>query len=82
MMKRTHALVTVLIAVLFGCGVSSFAQQTGFSGVVTDLTGSVIPGAKIEAKQVGGTSFFATTNGHGEYVIPRAACHGRPLTAC
>jgi hypothetical protein len=81
MMKRTHALVTVLIAVLFGCGVSSFAQQTGFSGVVTDLTGSVIPGAKIEAKQVGGTSFFATTNGHGEYVIPSVTAAEYSVTA-
>ncbi|SFR99811.1 Carboxypeptidase regulatory-like domain-containing protein [Granulicella pectinivorans] len=49
---------------------SLLAQQTGLSGVVTDSQGAVIVGAKVEVKQVDGSSFFATTNGQGSYVLP------------
>ena len=48
----------------------AFGQQTGISGVVTDSQGSVIVGAKVVAKQTGGSSFDATTNGQGVYTIP------------
>ena len=81
MMKRTLMVLTLSIAVLFGCGVSAFAQQTGFSGVVTDSTGGAIPGAKVEAKQTGGTSFFATANGKGVYVIPSVTAAEYTITA-
>ena len=50
--------------------VPAFAQQTGLSGVVTDIQGSVIQGAKVEATQTGGSSFLATTNAQGAYVLP------------
>lgn len=48
----------------------SQAQQTGLSGVVTDTQGGVMPGARVEVKKVDGSSFFATTNGQGVYVLP------------
>jgi hypothetical protein len=46
------------------------AQQTGFSGVITDSQGATISGAKVEAKQTGGVSFSSTTNARGVYIIP------------
>jgi hypothetical protein len=46
------------------------AQQTGLSGVVTDTQGGVIQGARVEVKKVDGSSFFATTNVQGVYLLP------------
>lgn len=38
--------------------------------MVSDAQGSVITAAKVEAKQVDGSSFNATTNAQGAYVLP------------
>jgi hypothetical protein len=46
------------------------AQQTGLSGVITDAQGGVIQGAKVEVKELDGSSFFATTNAQGTYIVP------------
>jgi outer membrane receptor protein involved in Fe transport len=46
------------------------AQQTGLSGVVTDVQGGVIQGAKVEVKQTGGASFHTITNAQGVYIVP------------
>ena len=63
-------LLRALLVVLLLSLASMNAQQTGLSGVVTDIQGGVIQGAKVEAKQIGGSSFFATTNSQGAYVVP------------
>jgi hypothetical protein len=67
LMKSSLRLVLTLFLLSFA---SAFAQQTGLSGVVSDVQGGVIQGAKVEAKQLDGSSFFATTNAQGTYVMP------------
>jgi len=71
----------LLIAGFVSCCVPAFAQQTGFSGVVTDSQGGAIPGAKVEVKQAGGASFFATTNSNGVYVVPSVSAAEYTITA-
>jgi hypothetical protein len=46
------------------------AQQTGISGKVTDPSGAVIAGARVEVRQAGGATFTATTNSDGIYIVP------------
>ncbi len=65
-MKMLCRVVFVLL-LLVGCGV---AQQTGFSGKVTDASGAVIPSASIDAKQVGAAAFHTRTNGEGTWILP------------
>jgi hypothetical protein len=64
------SIVVLLISGFLFFGVSAYGQQTGLSGVVTDVQGGAIAGAKVEVKQTGGSTYFATTNGQGAYVIP------------
>jgi len=59
-----------ILVVLFVSVAASQAQQTGMSGVVSDVQGGVIQGAKVEVKKVDGSSFSATTNAQGVYLIP------------
>jgi hypothetical protein len=63
-----------IAAFLIGCflffGVPAFGQQTGLSGVVIDVQGGAISGAKVEVKQTGGSTYYATTNAQGAYVVP------------
>jgi len=65
---KTFLRIVLAFSLLFA--VRADAQQTGVSGVVTDTQGGVIQGAKVEAKQIGGESFFATTNAQGSFVVP------------
>ena len=67
----------LLIAGFISHSIPAFAQQTGLSGVVKDVQGGAIPGAKVEVKEAGGASFHATTNSQGSYVIPNVE---RPIT--
>ena len=69
----------VLLSLL--CVGAMRAQQTGFSGVITDTQGATISGARVEAKQSGGSSFFATTNGTGAYVIQITTAAEYTITA-
>jgi hypothetical protein len=70
------------VVLVFLLGVCSMqAQQTGFSGVITDAQGATISGARVEAKQSGGSSFFATTNSTGAYVIPITTAAEYTVTA-
>ena len=68
--KSIYVLCLLLTAFLVFFGLT-WAQQTGFSGVVTDSQGRAIPNAKVEVKRTGGYSFFATTNDRGRYVVPK-----------
>jgi hypothetical protein len=67
---RSASILVLLVVGLGFWSLPALGQQTGLSGVVSDAQGGVIPGAKIEAKQSGGSSFFATTNSRGSFVIP------------
>jgi hypothetical protein len=70
-MKTVHRLLpALLLSVLFLTSFVAYGQQTGLSGVVTDVQGAVIAGAKVEVKEMDGSSFYATTNAQGAYVIP------------
>ena len=71
-MKMIFRLLSPLLLLLAFAATTrtSQAQQTGISGVVTDTQGGVMPGAKVEVKKVDGSSFFATTNAQGVYVVP------------
>ena len=63
------------------CCLPALAQQTGFSGVITDAQGGVIRGAKVEVKKTGGSSFFATTNSQGAYIVPSVTAAEYTVTA-
>ena len=69
----------VLVVVLSVCAAQ--AQQTGVSGVVADTQGGVVQGAKVEVKKVDGSSFFATTNAQGLYVVPNLTAAEYTVTA-
>jgi hypothetical protein len=71
----------LLIAGFISHSIPAFAQQTGLSGVVKDVQGGAIPGAKVEVKEAGGASFHATTNSQGSYVIPNVGAADYTITA-
>jgi hypothetical protein len=77
---RLFSLLFVLVG-LFGLALPAVAQQTGFSGVITDSQGGAIPGAKVVAKQTGGSSYEAVTNSRGVYVIPTNTAAEYTITA-
>lgn len=69
-MKNRVCLLSVVI--LFSC-VSLLSQRisASISGVVTDPSGAVVPGAQVTAIQVStGIHTTAPTNGNGFYVVP------------
>jgi hypothetical protein len=70
-----------LVAGIACLSLPAIAQQTGLSGVVTDSQGGAISGAKVEAKQTGGSTFASTTNAHGVYVIPTPVAAEYTVTA-
>jgi hypothetical protein len=78
---RLTSLLCLLIAGIVLFCQPAFAQQTGFSGTITDVQGGAIVGAKVEVKQTGGATFLATTNAQGEYVIPKVTAAEYTLTA-
>ena len=78
---RSLSILVCLVAVfLFVCS-PAWGQQTGLSGVVTDSQGGVIKGAKVEVKKTGGSSYFATTNAQGVYVVPSVTAAEYTITA-
>ena len=57
------------------------AQQTGITGTVQDPSGAVVVGARVEAKQLSGATFSATTNASGKYVLPALVAADYTVTA-
>jgi len=78
-MSYRNLSASFLAAILFTCA-SASAQQTGLSGVVTDVQGGLIQGAKVAAKETDGATFDATTNAQGVYVIPGIAAAEYTIT--
>jgi Carboxypeptidase regulatory-like domain/TonB dependent receptor-like, beta-barrel/TonB-dependent Receptor Plug Domain len=70
--KTTATTIEILAAVLLALPAVARAQATGtLSGVVTDPTGAVLPGATVEAKNQGtGQLRTATTSTAGFYTVP------------
>ncbi|HTW32482.1 MAG TPA: carboxypeptidase-like regulatory domain-containing protein, partial [Candidatus Sulfotelmatobacter sp.] len=77
-MKFSWKLSLLLLLPL--CVVAAHSQQTGITGVVTDPQGAVVQGAKVEAKQAGAASFFATTNNTGVFLIPNLSAAQYTIT--
>jgi hypothetical protein len=71
--KMTKA--AAVVALLLALPAVARAQATGtISGLVTDPTGGVLPGAAVEAKNEGtGQLRYATTSAEGFYTIPLLA---------
>ena len=80
-MKLAHRTLfcSLLATILLSCS-PAFAQQTGISGVVTDVQGGLISGASVAAKETDGSAFTATTNAQGAYVIPGIAAAEYTIT--
>ena len=79
---KPHLLFSLLLLVgILSLSPDAYGQQTGISGVVTDVQGGVLPGVRVEVKQAGGSSFFSTTNDHGFYVLPNLTAAQYTVTA-
>ena len=72
---------TLRFAFLPFCVISAYGQVTGITGVVSDPQGAVIQGAKVEVKQAGAASYFATTNAQGVYMVPNLPAAEYTVTA-
>jgi hypothetical protein len=73
-----------VVCLVFVCVPSRvFAQGNGsISGIVTDATGAVVPGAEVTATQAGtGLALKTTTSGGGTYVFPILAPSVYNITA-
>jgi len=78
---RSTSILGLLIAgLVFFCHPAR-GQETGLSGVVSDVQGGIIPGAKVEVKKTDGSSFHAVTNAQGVYVIPTLVAAEYTITA-
>ncbi len=63
----------LLLCCLLLPALSAFAQQTGINGVVTDVQGASVTGAKVHLQLAGGGSFDTVTNARGSYTFPSIA---------
>jgi hypothetical protein len=77
-MRRSCGLV---LPVFLLCSFAANGQQTGITGIVTDPQGGAIQGAKVEVKAVGASSFLATTNSMGVYVVPNLSAEQYTISA-
>src|SRR5215510_1152088 len=67
---RLRLLVTCLLGILF-LPHTALAQDTTISGLVTDTTDGVLPGATVTAVHVdSGNSFVGVSDTEGRYRIP------------
>ncbi len=73
---------TILFAfAFFYLSLVAYSQETGISGIVSDVQGGAIAGAKIQVKEAGGASFFVTSNDHGAYTLPTLNAGEYSITA-
>ncbi len=80
-MTRLKALLFSLLIFAFGGPI--FAQEQGGSiqGVVKDASGSVIPGATVEAKAAAGSTFSTTSGSDGAFRFPSLPAGKYTVTA-
>ena len=71
-LNRLFMNLLFLTALIFLTSSSLLAQGRGrISGIISDTTGAVVPGATVSVTQVGtGTKTEVKTNGEGEYIFP------------
>jgi hypothetical protein len=68
---RRMRFLAVLAVVLFGCSLSTFAQQATIVGTVTDPSGAVVPNVNVTITNTDtGVSKVFPTNDAGQYVAP------------
>ena len=61
------------LALVFACSELNYAQTTfgSITGTVTDATGSVLPGARVTAREKqSGYSYSAQTTATGDFTVP------------
>jgi len=68
---RRMRFLFVLVVVLVGCSISTFAQQATIVGTVTDPSGAVVPNVNVTITNTDtGLSKVYPTNDAGQYVAP------------
>jgi Carboxypeptidase regulatory-like domain len=77
---RVYLRFALLLAVASVCSIAANGQQTGITGTVTDPSGSIIQGAKVQIKLAGGAAFYSTTNDRGVYVVPNLTADQYTIT--
>ena len=75
MKHRSAMLAIILVGMMALVAAPVYAQGGGatssLTGIVTDASGAVIPGADVKAKHVGTSAeFTAVSSEHGEFHIP------------
>ena len=77
MKKQIFAALLAVVAMVFLCvPFASFAQQatTSLTGVVTDPSGGVLPGATVTiTRKANGQTQTTTTNARGQYLFSQLA---------
>lgn len=82
-MQRGMSVWSLAVYFLFAIGVAWSQVSTGtISGMVSDATGAVVPGAEVVVRHTEtGQSRTATTNERGRYVAPQLALGNYEVTA-
>ena len=71
MMSRVASRLVVILAILLAMPVIASGQEATLIGVVTDATGSVLPGVVVTAvHETTGNQFTSVTDGAGRFQIP------------
>ncbi len=70
MRKFIRALTSFTAIFVVAFAVQAQITTGSISGVVTDSSGAVVPGAAVTVKSAAGQEYTATTNGDGYYSIP------------
>ncbi len=70
-MKRTLVLLSIIVCLPFANVALAQTSSSRISGTVTDASGAVLPGAKVQAKdEATGATYTQTTSGAGLYGFP------------
>jgi hypothetical protein len=68
------ALLVLLLGALAVGDLQAQVEKATLSGTAMDISGAVVAGAKIQAKNMGtGTVYSAVTDGQGRYILPEMA---------
>nr|MBP9947514.1 carboxypeptidase regulatory-like domain-containing protein [Vicinamibacteria bacterium] len=80
-MKRFQIALTCLLVLAFGFVATAQEQGGSIQGVVKDASGSVIPGATVEAKAAAGSTFSTTSGSDGAFRFPSLPAGKYTVTA-
>ena len=68
-MDGQNGVAVKLVCIAFLVAAAAFGQTASLRGQVTDETGAVVPGAKVELKRTSGPVRTTTANGEGSYSL-------------